>query len=66
MTSEELVQIAEEVNANRETFDFEVNVCVALGCLSQHSDKLKDALKAEAAGVGVVMDRCLFKEHSRR
>jgi predicted CoA-binding protein len=24
------------------------------------------ALKAEAAGVGVVMDRCLFKEHSRR
>jgi bidirectional [NiFe] hydrogenase diaphorase subunit len=49
VTSEELVQIAEEVNANRETFDFEVNVCVALGCLSQHSDKLKDALKAEAA-----------------
>jgi bidirectional [NiFe] hydrogenase diaphorase subunit len=49
MTSEELLQIAEEVNAERQASDFEVNVCVALGCLSQHSDKLKDALTAEAA-----------------
>ena len=49
MTSEELQQIAEEVNANRQAYDFEVNVCVALGCLSQHSDKLKDTLAAEAA-----------------
>jgi bidirectional [NiFe] hydrogenase diaphorase subunit len=49
MTSEELLQIADEVNAERQTSDFEVNVCVALGCLSQHSDKLKDALTAEAA-----------------
>jgi predicted CoA-binding protein len=24
------------------------------------------ALKAQAAGVGVVMDRCIFKEHARR
>jgi bidirectional [NiFe] hydrogenase diaphorase subunit len=49
MTSEELLQIAEEANADREASDFEVNVCVALGCLSQHSDKLKDTLTAEAA-----------------
>jgi bidirectional [NiFe] hydrogenase diaphorase subunit len=49
MTSEELLQIAGEVNADREAFDYEVNVCVALGCLSQHSDKLKDTLTAEAA-----------------
>lgn len=49
MTSEELLQIAEEVNANRKASDFEVNVCVALGCLSQHSDKLKDTLAVETA-----------------
>jgi bidirectional [NiFe] hydrogenase diaphorase subunit len=52
MTSEELLQITEEVNADREASDFDVNVCVALGCLSQHSDKLKDALTGEAAASG--------------
>jgi len=51
MTSEELLQIAEEVNAERQRSDFEVSVCVALGCLSQHSDKLKDALTGEAASL---------------
>jgi bidirectional [NiFe] hydrogenase diaphorase subunit len=49
MTSEERLQIVEAVGEERRTSDFEVNVCVALGCLSQHSDKLKDALTAEAA-----------------
>jgi bidirectional [NiFe] hydrogenase diaphorase subunit len=53
MTSEELLQIAEEVKAERQTSTFEVNVCVALGCLSQHSDKLKDALTAEAASSSI-------------
>ncbi|MEI9970061.1 MAG: NADH-ubiquinone oxidoreductase-F iron-sulfur binding region domain-containing protein [Terracidiphilus sp.] len=53
MTSEELLQIAGDVNADREAFDFEVNVCVALGCLSQHSDKLKDTLTAEAAAASL-------------
>ena len=52
MTSEELVQVAETVTAERQAADFEVNVCVALGCLSQHSDKLKDALCAEAVASG--------------
>ena len=52
MTSEELLQIAETVEAEDAKFDHEVNVCVALGCLSQHSDKLKDALTREAAASG--------------
>jgi bidirectional [NiFe] hydrogenase diaphorase subunit len=52
MTSEERLQIVEAVRRERRTFDFEVNVCVALGCLSQHSDKLKDTLTAEAAASG--------------
>lgn len=52
MTSEELLQIAASVHAERTSADFEVNVCVALGCLSQHSDKLKDTLTAEAAASG--------------
>jgi bidirectional [NiFe] hydrogenase diaphorase subunit len=53
MTSEELLQIAEEVNAERQKSVFKVSVCVALGCLSQHSDKLKDALTAEAASSSI-------------
>src|SRR5580658_3276736 len=52
MTSEERLQIVEAVRRERRTFDFEVNVCIALGCLSQHSDKLKDTLTAEAAASG--------------
>jgi len=52
MTSEDLVQLAETVTADRQAADFEVNVCVALGCLSQHSDKLKDALSAAVAESG--------------
>ena len=59
MTSEELLQIAETVNADHGKFDHEVNVCVALGCLSQHSDRLKDALTKEAATSG---KRCLVRQ----
>ncbi|MGA1981423.1 MAG: NuoF family protein [Acidobacteriaceae bacterium] len=52
MTSEELLQIAEANAAERKGFDYEVNVCAALGCISQHSDKLKDALEREVAASG--------------
>jgi bidirectional [NiFe] hydrogenase diaphorase subunit len=52
MTSEELAQIAESAHAERKLADFDVNVCVALGCLSQHSDKLKDSLTEEATASG--------------
>ena len=59
MTSEELLQIAETVEAEDAKFDHDVNVCVALGCLSQHSDKLKDALTREAAASG---KRCRVRQ----
>jgi bidirectional [NiFe] hydrogenase diaphorase subunit len=46
MTIEELEQIAETVRLENSKFDHEINVCMGTGCLSQHSDKLKDALSA--------------------
>jgi len=44
MTIEELEQIAESVRAENAKFDHEINVCMGTGCLSQHSDKLRDEL----------------------
>ena len=42
MTIEELEQIAKSVRAENAKFDHEINVCMGTGCLSQHSDKMKD------------------------
>src|ERR1700723_1328216 len=52
MTIEELEQIAASVRAENAKFDHEINVCMGTGCLSQHSDKLKDELvkAVEASG----------------
>ena len=36
MNNEELQQIAETVQHQHEQFDYEVNVCMGTGCLSQH------------------------------
>jgi bidirectional [NiFe] hydrogenase diaphorase subunit len=52
MTSEELLQIAETNVAERKEYDYELNVCMALGCMSQHSDKVKAALAEEVARSG--------------
>ena len=52
MTSEELQQIAETNAAERKEADYELNVCMALGCMSQHSDQLKTALTEEVAKSG--------------
>ena len=52
MTSEELLQIAETNIAERKEFDYELNVCMALGCMSQRSDKVKTALTEEVARSG--------------
>jgi bidirectional [NiFe] hydrogenase diaphorase subunit len=46
MTLEELDQIGQSVRAENAKFDHEINVCMGTGCLSQHSDKLKDALNS--------------------
>jgi bidirectional [NiFe] hydrogenase diaphorase subunit len=52
MNLEELEQIAESVRAENAKFDHEINVCMGTGCLSQHSDRLKDALAAEVTASG--------------
>jgi bidirectional [NiFe] hydrogenase diaphorase subunit len=52
MNIEELGQIAESVRQESSKFDHEISVCMGTGCLSQHSDKLKDALTQCADGSG--------------
>ena len=52
MTSEELQQIAETNVAERKEYDYELNVCMALGCMSQHSDRIKASLAEEVARTG--------------
>ncbi len=52
MTIEELDQIAESVRIENAKFDHEINVCMGTGCLSQHSDKLRDALTKAVAEQG--------------
>src|ERR1017187_2947032 len=57
MTIEELEQIAESVRLESAKYDYEVNVCMDLACMSQGADKLKDALvkAVEASGKTVLV-----------
>ncbi len=59
MNIEELDQIAESVRLENAKFDHEINVCMGTGCLSQHSDKLKDALAkaVDESGKAVLVRR---------
>ena len=59
MNIEELEQIAESTRAEYAKYDHEINVCMGTGCLSQHSDKLKDALAktVETAGSSAYVRR---------
>jgi bidirectional [NiFe] hydrogenase diaphorase subunit len=52
MTLEELEQIANETRAVKEKSPRELNVCVAAGCLSLHSDAIKSALEKEVQRTG--------------
>lgn len=52
MTLEELEQIATEARAAKEKCPRELNVCVAAGCLSLHSDAVKSALEKEVQRTG--------------
>src|SRR5579863_8931140 len=52
MTIEELDQIAESARAENRKYEREVNVCMGTGCLSQHSDKVKEALASAVKGQG--------------
>jgi bidirectional [NiFe] hydrogenase diaphorase subunit len=53
MTPEELDDIARKEREAQERFPHCVNVCVAAGCLSCHSDAVKEALTKEAASCGL-------------
>ncbi len=59
MNIEELEQIAESVRLENGRYDYEVNVCMDLACMSQGSDRLRDALvkAAEASGKKVLVRR---------
>lgn len=52
MDIQELEQIADSVKLEREKFDYEVNVCMGTGCMSQHSDKIKEEIAKVAAASG--------------
>jgi bidirectional [NiFe] hydrogenase diaphorase subunit len=52
MTLEELEQIASDARAAKEKSPRELNVCVAAGCLSLHSDAIKSALENEVQRTG--------------
>ena len=52
MTIEELDQIAQTTRAEYAKFDHEINVCMGTGCLSQHSDQLKEALAGAVGAQG--------------
>jgi bidirectional [NiFe] hydrogenase diaphorase subunit len=52
MTLEELEQIAAGVKEARRADQRDVNVCLAAGCLSLHSDSLKDALEKTVERLG--------------
>ncbi len=53
MTIEELEQIASEERAAKEKSPRALNVCVAAGCLSLHSDAIKSALEKAVQSAGV-------------
>jgi len=59
MNLEDLQQIASSVHLENDKFDYEVNVCEGTGCLSQHSDEIKDALSkaVTAANKNVLVRR---------
>jgi bidirectional [NiFe] hydrogenase diaphorase subunit len=59
MNIEELEQVAQTVRNDNAKFDQEINVCMGTGCLSQHSDRLKDALTktVEAQGKKALVRR---------
>jgi bidirectional [NiFe] hydrogenase diaphorase subunit len=59
MTIDELDQIAKTTQEENKKFDQEISVCMGTGCLSQHSDRVKDALAkaVESQGKNVLVRR---------
>ena len=53
MSPEELAKIATAERETRATFRHSLNVCTAAGCLSLHSDAIKDSLEAQVKSRGL-------------
>ena len=66
MTFEELEQIAESTRAEYAKYDHEINVCMGTGCLSQHSDQLKDALAKAVADAADLSGTTVARHSSLR
>jgi bidirectional [NiFe] hydrogenase diaphorase subunit len=52
MNLEELKQIQTDALKAQAKFDHEINICMGTGCLSQHSDQIKDAVTKAVAASG--------------
>lgn len=52
MTKDELQKIANAVKQEQASFEWHLNVCMGTGCLSQHSDRLRDELIKEVSASG--------------
>ncbi|HMK83982.1 MAG TPA: NAD(P)H-dependent oxidoreductase subunit E, partial [Candidatus Bathyarchaeia archaeon] len=53
MSAEELAKIAENERESRKSLKYEINVCVAGGCLSSHSDALIEAFRRQVKSQGL-------------
>lgn len=53
MTPEELQQISTTEHEQEKQYEHRIHVCVAAGCLSSHSDQVKESLEAAARQQGI-------------
>ena len=60
MTPEELHKIAETELESRQPIEHTLCVCTAAGCVSTHSDKVKEALEQEIEKHGL-KEKCKVK-----
>ncbi len=59
LTSDDLPKIAEAEKEAAKTFEHTIHVCMAAGCLSQHSDQVKDSLEQQVKKGG--LKKCCVK-----
>ena len=57
LTPDDLPRIAEAENAEALAFEHTIHVCVAAGCLSQHSDQVKQRLEQQVRDAGLTQCR---------
>ncbi len=53
LTADDLPRIAEAEHTASKTFEHTIHVCVAAGCLSQHSDQVKQNLEQQMQAAGL-------------